>query len=93
MIKSGTVNRGWLKRQIAAGNVEIKTEMILTDDYAFDAAYKNQKSEWKKADINDYCDDDFQFKGGYARWNDNGEISWTMLTNYYYTCRLINESK
>jgi hypothetical protein len=47
--KSLTVNRAWLKKQIAAGNVEIKTDMILTDDYAFDAAYKNQKSDLEES--------------------------------------------
>lgn len=92
--KSRTVNRGWLKKQIAAGNIEIKTDMILTDDYAFDAAYNCQKSEWKKADIKDFSDQDFQFKSGRAYWNDERtEISWTMLANHYYTCRLISATK
>lgn len=91
MKQSNTVNRGWLKKQIAAGNIEIKTDMILTDDYAFDAAYENQKSGWKKADISNYSDDDFTYKSGRAYWNaERTEISWTMLANHYYTCRLIN---
>jgi len=85
------IRRDWIKRQIAKGNIEIKTEMILTDDYAFDAASGCQKtSEWVKADINNFNDRDFQYKSGHAYWNDDHtEISWTMLCNHYYKLRLI----
>jgi len=86
---SGTVNRGWLKKQIAAGNVEIKTDIILTDDYAFDASSNCQKSEWRKADISDFGLYDFTYKSGRAYWTKDGLINWVMLANHYYTCRLI----
>ena len=89
---SKTVNRGWLKKQIEKGNVEIKCDMILTDDYAFDAAYKYQKEEsWRKALAADFKEQDFKYKSGRAYWNENGTISWTMLCNHYYTVRLINK--
>lgn len=89
---SRTVNRGWLKKQIADGNIEIKTDMILTDDYAFDASCNNQKSEWKKANIKDFSDKDFKYKSGRAYWNeDKTEILWTMLANHYYTCRIVKK--
>jgi hypothetical protein len=86
-----TVNRGWLKKQIEKGNIEIQCKMILTDDYAFDAASKFQKEEnWKLADIKVFNDQDFRYKSGLAYWNeDHTIISWTMLTNHYYKCRLI----
>ena len=90
MKSSNTVNRGWLKKQIAAGNVEIKTNYVLTDDYAFDASVNAQASGWKKADIVNFSDDDFQYKSGRAYWNEErSEIKWYMLANHSYTCRLI----
>lgn len=84
------VNRGWLKKQIEKGNVEIKCDMVLTDDYAFDAAFNCQKSEWAKADIKNFNDQDFKYKSGRAYWNADGKtISWIMLCNHYYTVRII----
>ena len=89
--KSRTVNRGWLRRQIEAGKIEIKTDMILTDDYAFDAAYNAQKSGWTKADIKNFSEEDFKYSSGRAYWNeDRTEMRWTMLANHYYTCRFIS---
>ena len=84
-----TVRRDWLKRQIAKGNIEIKCNMILTDDYAYDNASNCQKSDWKKANIENFSEQDFKYQSGYAYWNeDKTEISWTMLCNHYYTCRI-----
>lgn len=85
------INRGWIKRQIIAGNLEIRTDMILTDDYAFDAAGKNQKSEnFVKANINDFIEDDFNGPCGNAFWSaDRKTFRWKKYTNHYYTCRLI----
>ena len=87
-----TVRRDWLKRQIIKGNIEIKTDMILTDDYAFDNAYNCQKSGWRKANIESYTDQDFKYSYGALHKNEDGTLSWTMLCNHYYTCRLINQS-
>lgn len=84
------IRRDWIKRQIEKGNILIKTDMILTDDYAFDAAYNCQKSDWREAKIENFSDYDFKFKSGYAYWNNDGTFSWTMLTNHYYTCKLKN---
>ena len=89
---STTVKRNWLRKQIELGNIEIKCNMILTDDYAFDNATNCQKSDWKKADINDFRKEDFKYKSGYAYWNPDNTINWTMLANHYYTCRLINKT-
>jgi hypothetical protein len=88
-----TVNRGWLKKQIIAGNIEIKTSMILTDDYAADAASNFKKSEWAKADIANFdMDDDFNAPGGRAWWNDEKtEITWKLCANNYYKCRIIKK--
>lgn len=84
-----TVNRLWLKKQIIAGNIEIKRTQILTDDYAFDAAYNFQKSDWKLANIEDFTEMDFKYGSGRAYWNDDKTvINWTLLANHYYECRL-----
>jgi len=87
-----TVRRDWIKKQIIAGNVLIKCDMILTDDYAFDAAYNCQKTEnWRKANIEDFNDQDFKYKSGWAYWanKEEGIISWTMLCNHYYTIKIV----
>ena len=86
---SRTVRRDWIKRQIIAGNIEIKTDMILTDDYAYDNASNCQKSDWRTADIKDFNDADFKYGSGRAYWSEDREtISWTMLANHYYTIRV-----
>ena len=84
-----TIKRNWLKKQIELGNIEIKCTGVYTDDYAFDSAYNYQKSDWKKADIKNYSDQDFKYKSGYAYIDENGLIHWIMLCNHYYECRLI----
>lgn len=83
-----TVRRDWIKRQIIAGNIEIRTDMILTDDYAYDNSANCQKSDWELADIKNFHDADFKYKSGHAYRADNGNIAWTMLANHYYTIRL-----
>lgn len=93
-MSSITVNRGWLKKQIIAGNIEIKKSVILTDDYAADAANNFQRTEtWAKADIKDFdVNDDFTLAGGRAWWNDERtEITWKLCANNYYKCRLLNK--
>ena len=75
---------------IEKGKIEIKCDMILTDDYAFDNATNCQKHSWKKADISCFSNEDFKYKSGRAYWNqDKTGIKWVMLCNHYYTCRLI----
>lgn len=86
-----TIRRNWLKSQIEKGNIEIKTDMILTDDYAFDAATKCQKTGWEKADIKNFHKDDFTMSTGRAYQNQDGTITWVMCSGYYYTCRLIKK--
>ena len=44
-----TIRRDWLKRQVAAGRVEAKCEMHLTDDYLYDAASNFGKTDWMQA--------------------------------------------
>ena len=90
------IRRDWIKKQITLGNVLIKTDMILTDDYAFDSAYKCQKTEkWVRANIEDYNDYDFKYKSGHAYWvnKEEGIIAWTMLCNHYYTIKLVEGVK
>lgn len=40
-----TINRGWLKRQVAKGLVEARCEGHYTDDYAWDAANNFGRTE------------------------------------------------
>ncbi|MDA3940493.1 MAG: hypothetical protein PF693_14480 [Spirochaetia bacterium] len=86
---TNTVRRDWIKRQIIKGNIEIRTDMILTDDYAYDnSANCHESKEWNIADIKNFTDHDFKYKSGYAYKNEDGSIKWTMLANHYYTIRL-----
>jgi hypothetical protein len=86
-----TIRRDWLKRQIQKGNMQIKTKMILTDDYAYDNATNCQASEWHDAKIEDFYDQDFKYSTGFAQWNDDGTINFAMMCNHYYILRLKNK--
>lgn len=46
-----TVRRDWIKRQIENGNIEVKCNYILTDDYAWDNAVDFGKTGWMPARI------------------------------------------
>ncbi len=82
-----TVNRGWLKRRILEGKVMAKCNYYYTDDYAFDAAYNYQQTDWLKARIEDDYDKRIHngqclyfrssdFCGyGWASRQENGDIS------------------
>ena len=48
---SNTVNRGWLRKQIELGNVEVKCDYSYTDDYAYDNASGFGKTGWMPARI------------------------------------------
>lgn len=48
---SNTVNRGWLKKQVELGNVEVRCNYHYTDDYAFDNAYDFGRTDWMPARI------------------------------------------
>jgi len=49
--RSGTVNRGWLKRQIQKGKVEARRLYHYSDDYALDAAMDYGKTDWLPAAV------------------------------------------
>lgn len=44
-----TVNRGWLKRQVAAGNLDAKCDYHLTDDYTYDNGNNGGRTTWRPA--------------------------------------------
>ena len=46
-----TINRAWLKRQVAAGKIVARCEYRLTDDYRFDDANDLGRSGWLKTRI------------------------------------------
>lgn len=83
------VRRDWIKRQIKAGKMEIKIEMILTDDYVWDAATDNHKTGWRKADINCFSDYDFECASGKAYRAEDGTIAWKICTNNYVKLRMV----
>ena len=93
-MREGKVNRGWLLRQVQAGNVEVKCNYSMTDDYAFDAAYNFGKTDWMPAQ--DYFKKDgcklawyFSTKGGFAYWNeDKSEIAMSVYSNYSLQLRI-----
>lgn len=93
-MREGKVNRGWLLRQVEAGNVEVKCNYSMTDDYAFDAAYNFGKTDWMPAQ--DYFKKDgcalawyFSTKGGFAYWNeDKSEIAMSVYSNYSLQLRI-----
>ncbi len=82
---TNTVNRGWLKRRILEGKVIAKCDSYFTDDYAFDAAYNYQKTDWLPARIEDNYGqrdgaylyfNESDFRGhGYAWKRENGDIA------------------
>lgn len=45
------LNRGWLKKEIAKGNIEAKCNYSYTDDYAFDNANDFGKTNWQPVRI------------------------------------------
>jgi hypothetical protein len=96
-----TINRGWLKKQIAKGNIEAKCNHRLTDDYAFDAATGFGKSEWAPARYvanKHQCDeqydkgitliDDFDFRGKMAYQTDDGLIHLIVYSGYSFDLRI-----
>ncbi|XAI95982.1 hypothetical protein [Microcystis phage Mwe-JY26] len=50
-LRETTVNRGWLRRRIEAGEVEAKCDGKYTDDYAWDAATDFGKTDWLPARV------------------------------------------
>jgi len=45
-MKSKTINRGWLKKQVSLGKIEAKCNYHYTDDYRYDADVNFQKTDW-----------------------------------------------
>jgi hypothetical protein len=62
-----TINRGWLKRQVAAGNVEAKCNHHLTDDYAYDNANRFGVTGWMQARIRHPVFGSYVNEFGYTR--------------------------
>jgi hypothetical protein len=87
--RTGTVNRGWLKRQILKGNVEAKRLSRYTDDYLWDVATDFGRTDWLPAVVISEEERKFgytpdgrfkfeegDFRGfGRAWWNDDGTIT------------------
>ena len=93
-----TVNRGWLKRQIAAGKVEARCQYHLTDDYAWDNANDFGRSGWMPVEIrtgNEWKEtviqlwaEDFRNKSGGAYRTDDGMIHYYVHSNLHYEMRI-----
>lgn len=91
-----TVNRGWLKRKVAAGEMEAKLS------YSFDDMYGSERgTEWKPARLRvagevppeglvSFFPFDFESKSGRAYYADAGEtvIHLRIHSNLSYDLRL-----
>ena len=99
-VKMGkTVNRGWLKKQVLAGNVEAICSYNMTDDYKRDAANNFGKTttfvpcriksgfEIIEGCMNFY-ESDFRSKCGAAWMNENGTICFMVHSNRSYDLRI-----
>ena len=93
-----TVRRDKLMRMVAAGKMEAKCEMRLTDDYQMDDANKFGKTDWLPARLKSRYDDfvygsinfddsDFKGKCGYAWDKGDGTFDLTIHSNLWYTLR------
>jgi len=96
---SKTVRRDWIKRQIEKGIVEVKCNYKYTDDYAFDAAVKFQKTDWMPARVDEnrrgqengcinFHPEDFRFQSGLAYRQDDGTIRFVVMAGESYTLRM-----
>jgi len=92
MKNSNTVNRGWLKKQVQAGKMEIKCQYHYTDDYAHDAAVGYGKTDWMDATdyFNDGCGINWYFgtQSGGAWWSDDAKTEITLLIHSNLSYRL-----
>jgi hypothetical protein len=85
-----TVNRGWLKRQVEKGNIEVKCCYSLTDDYGFDKSINFGKSdEWSNAKEYKFTDWDYKTSSGSAWYNTDSTISFVVHSNLSYNMRII----
>jgi hypothetical protein len=99
---SKTVNRGWLKKQVALGKVEAKCDYRMTDDYKMDVANNFgtmtkfipcilRADNGKRIDgkIN-FTDWDFKTKCGCAYWENETEktIGLIIHSNLAYTLKI-----
>lgn len=50
---SKTVNRGWLRKQVEKGNMEVKCCYHMTDDYRYDYDNNCGKTGWFQACLDD----------------------------------------
>lgn len=90
-----TVNRGWLKRQVAAGKVEVLClRDFMTPGYTRD-------NEWSPAFIKGHMQEtrdgqvgfdtmDFRFSSGRAYWDGKGQICFNVMRGLGYLCRITN---
>lgn len=94
------VNRGWLKRQIAAGKIEARCNFSYTDDYAWDNATNFGRTEWLPMYLMEGWQDhrenqigvhaeELQFESGRAYRVNEQEIRLSIHHNLLYTCRIV----
>lgn len=83
-----TINRGWLRKQIEKGNMEIKCLYYMTDDYKIDADRNFGKTEWVDAKEFNLTERDFKTKSGCAWQNEEGIISLVIHSNRAYDIRI-----
>lgn len=95
MANTNTVNRGWLKRQVLAGKMEIRCTGRYTDDYAGDAysnfgrtswvpvAIVNSDGHYVKDGVYGVYESMFTGSSGRAWRNSDGTIALVVAGDYY----------
>lgn len=92
----GSFNRGGLKKLLSAGLIEAKCDYVYTDDYAFDAAYNFQKTDWMPAGFSEdhgqgktanFSSWDLSTRSGCAWVNNDGTATLLIHRNESWTLR------
>lgn len=96
---SKTVNRGWLKREVAKGNMMVRCCYHMTDDYARDYADNYGKTDWIKVGIKEQHNGEeetydipewyFKSQSGCAYQDDKGKINLIIHSNLAYELKKV----
>lgn len=67
--KNGSINRGQLKKLVAAGLMQAKCDYRMTDDYAFDNSINCGKTEWLDAQLDERHGYRIEGKLSFTAWD------------------------
>ena len=95
-----TIRRDKIKRLIENGKIEARCKYRYTDDYAYDNIANFGKTGWLPARISSGYSDkkegyinfeehDFRYKSGTAWENEDGTITFMVLSNNSFALRIV----